>query len=379
MLDPPSESNAAIPYGSNSSRLVPSIRLETLRDGLEDYEYLYILAGGQPAIGQANAADPQVDKIISGLTSYTRDSEFLYNLRRLIGLKVGGEITAIPDIQPAPSNPRALGTPGNYYVNFQDPAGQPAANPLVVNGKTYLKIGSSDYSSVAGYGWYSPPDANWKTAWLDSGPNVLQRSVLYSDYGRPATREFDLPNGEYNVTLSVGWQGRTYAHQKIDIEGVSFVNDEATTPAAPYLVRTKTVTILDHKLTLAMGIFDEYTMLNYLDIEAANPPVQNLRIRQASASGGTLQLTLDWTPPSSAALTAIHYASAPLTAASWDSAAVLSASMPGSQATFTGSLPYTGGTVYFALKAQNVKGEWSDLSNPVWYPSFDTHLPLMRK
>jgi hypothetical protein len=33
-------------------------------------------------------------------------------------------------------------------------------------------------------------------------------------------------------------------------------------------VRTKEVVIKDNKLTMAMGIFDEYTMLNYLDVEA---------------------------------------------------------------------------------------------------------------
>ncbi len=273
MLYPPSETNTPIAYGANGHRLVPSIRLETLRDGLEDFEYLYLLAGGEPVWGVTNNADPQVDKVIGGLTSYNRDSEYLYNLRRLIGLKLGGEIAAIPNIEPLPAHPRAAGLPGNYYINFQDPAGQPAADPLVVNGKTYLKIGATNYDKSNGYGWYAPPDVNWMTAWLGSGPNELQRSVLYSDYGRLAAWDFDLPNGAYTVTLSVGWQGGNYLHQRAVIEGVSFVNDEATTPAAPYLVRTRRVTVTDRKLSLEIGIFNEYTMLNYLEIEAA-PPVK---------------------------------------------------------------------------------------------------------
>lgn len=271
LLYPPAEDNTPIAYGSNGHRFVPSIRFEMLRDGLEDYEYLYLLSGGVPAWGAANSADPLVNKIIGGLTSYTRDSDFIYNLRRLIGAKLGGEITTIPNIAPAPEHPRAVGPAGNYYINFQDPAGQPTANPLVVNGKTYMKIGGGDYNAADGYGWYSPPDVHWMTAWLGSGPNVLQRSVLYSDYGRLATWEFDLPNGAYDVTLSIGWQGGNYLHQKVEVEGVSFVNDEATTPAASYLVRTKRVVISDYKLTLAIGIFNEYTMLNYLDIVAVAP------------------------------------------------------------------------------------------------------------
>ncbi len=272
MLYPPSQTNQTIPYGSNNHRLVPSIRFELMRDSLEDYEYLYVLNGGQPIVDQSNAADTQVDKIISGLTSYTRDDGFMYNLRRLIGQKNGGEIATIPDIQP----PGGEGTPGNYYLNFQDPTGEPKANPLTVNGHEYLKIGWNDYDDKLGYGWYSSPDANWKATYLSGAPstvNELQKSIIYSDWGRQATFEYKLPKGTYKVTISVGWYNKTYAHQKIDIEGISFVNDETTTPTQPYLVRTKEVTIADGKLTMVMGIFDEYTMLNYLDIEAVATPV----------------------------------------------------------------------------------------------------------
>lgn len=294
LLYPPSKDNTPIAYGANDHRFVPSIRLEMLRDGLEDYEYLYVLAGGQPQVDVTNAADAQAAKIITGLTSYTRDDDFIYNLRRVIGLKNGGEIAEIPDISPPPGHPRAEGPPGNYYINFQDPAGEPSAEPLIVNGHEYLKIGAADYDSVAGYGWYSPPEAHWMTRYLSSGPNELQRSILYSDWGRPATFEFDLPNGEYNVTVSVGWEGRTYNRHKIEIEGVSFVNDEATTPAAPYLVRTRRVTVRDRKLTLAMGIFNEYTMLNYLDIEAAQPTAAFT----ADVTSGDLPLTVHFTDAS---------------------------------------------------------------------------------
>jgi hypothetical protein len=382
MLYPPSESNTAIAYGSNGHRLVPSIRFELMRDSLEDYEYLYLLGGGKPLVGSANAADTQVNKLIAGLTSYTRNSEFMYNLRRLIGQKNGGEIAAIPDIQPPITHPRAAGPPGNYYLNFQDPAGQPTANPLVVNGKTYMKIGSADYNAIAGYGWYAPPDVHWLTAYLSSGPNVLQRSILYSDWGRKATFEFDLPNGEYNITVSVGWQGRTYAYHKVEIEGVNFVNVEATTPANPYIVRTKTVYIGDNKLTMAIGDGHEYTMLNYLTIEAVNPApaaVNNLRVPQATSGSGTLTATLTWTPPGDAITTTLRYSPAPITQANWSSAALLTGSLPGSQSTYNATLPYTGGPVYFALKTQDADGDWSDLSNNAFWPHFDVHLPLVQR
>jgi hypothetical protein len=287
MFYPPSASgDGSITYGANGHRMVPSIRFELMRDSMEDYEYLYMLnSGQQPRVDAANPSDLQADKVITSTTSYTRDSEFIYNLRRLIGEKLGGEIATIPDIRPPPSHPRSQGAPGNYHINFQDPTGSPTTtstqtDPVTgavyrfcnYNNRDYFQIGGNNYDSAAGYGWYAPPEVHWMTSYLSSGPNPLQRSILYSDYGRRATFEFDLPNGTYNVTASVGWQGRNYLHNFIEIEGVSFVNDEATTPSAPYIVRTKEVTVRDGKLTMVMGapVNDEYTMLNYLEIESTN-------------------------------------------------------------------------------------------------------------
>ncbi len=294
LLYPPSEDNSAIAYGANGHRFVPSIRLEMLRDGLEDYEYLYVLAGGQPQVDVTNAADAQAAKIISGLTSYTRDDDFIYNLRRLIGLKNGGEIAEIPDISPPASHPRAEGPPGNYYINFQDPAGEPSADPLVVDGHTYMKIGWNEYEADTslGYGWYGDM-AHVMYGYASSAPNPLQASILYDDWGRQKTFEFDLPNGDYDVTVSVGWEGRSdhYFHNYIEIEGTVFINDEKT---APYIVRTKRITVRDRKLTMAMGIFDEYTMLNYLEIEAA-PPTPAFH---ADATSGDAPLTVQFTDAS---------------------------------------------------------------------------------
>ncbi|MCB1159855.1 MAG: DUF4091 domain-containing protein [Leptospiraceae bacterium] len=265
MLYPPSEDNSNISYGSNQHRLVSSIRLELMRDSLEDYEYFYLLnASSHPVPGTTNEADAQVNKIISGLTAYSRNSEYLYTLRKVIGQKLGGEISTIPELIPSADHTRAEGSPGNYYINFQDPNSSPESSPLVVDGKEYMKIGWSQYNKTDGYGWYGDL-THVKYQYLSSGSNELQKSIIYDDWGRQKTFEFDLPNGTYSVTVSVGWQGKTYSHNKILIEGISFINDEAS---APYIEKTLDVIVADRKLTMEMGIFDEYTMLNYLKIEA---------------------------------------------------------------------------------------------------------------
>ena len=118
-------------------------------------------------------------------------------------------------------------------------------------------------------------------------------------------------------------------------------------------------------------------MLNYLEIEAANPPVSDLRLSGASLSAGRLSGTLHWTPPSGAALTTVRYANAPIEAANWESAAVLAAALPGSQGQLAVDLPYPGGVIYFALQAQDAQGGWSGVSNNTAWSNLRLHLPLL--
>jgi hypothetical protein len=42
-------------------------------------------------------------------------------------------------------------------------------------------------------------------------------------------------------------------------------------------------------------------------------------------------------------------------------------------------VPYSGGTVYFALKSQNAQGEFSILSNNAFWPGWDVYLPLVNR
>ncbi|MEM7029088.1 MAG: DUF4091 domain-containing protein, partial [Chloroflexota bacterium] len=375
MLYPPAENNQPIAYGSNNHRFVPSIRFELMRDSLEDYEYLYVLHGGQPEVGISNSADTQANKIIAGLTSYTRDDDFMYNLRRLIGLKNGNAITTIPDIQPPASHPRTEGPPSDYYLNFQDPNGQPTTNPLIVDGKTYMKIGWNEYEADTslGYGWYGDM-AQVEYQYLSNAPNPLQQSIIFDDWGRQKTFEFDLPNGEYNVTVSVGWQGKTYSRNFIEIEGITFVDDE---PSSPYLVRSNAVTIQDNKLTMAMGIFDEYTMLNYLDIEAIPTTITDAAITDVVEATNRVTLTLQWTPLAQAVTTTIKYADTPITEENWASATVLTDSLSSSTTSFAAQIPNDGKTYYLALRSIDTQSTWSTVSNLVFWPQKRVYLPLI--
>ena len=54
-----------------SNRLVPSIRWELMREGMEDYEYLWLVAGGDPVIGVPNPSDAIAQTFIQSRTLFS--------------------------------------------------------------------------------------------------------------------------------------------------------------------------------------------------------------------------------------------------------------------------------------------------------------------
>lgn len=119
--------------------------------------------------------------------------------------------------------------------------------------------------------------------------------------------------------------------------------------------------------------------------EYGTPPpaaVTDLRVTHAVTGTGTLTGTLLWTAPTDAITYSLRHSSALINETNWASATVVSvpfAATPGSTEWLTAPVPYTGGTVYFALKSQNGEGDWSDLSNNGFWPHFDVYLPLIMR
>ncbi len=106
--------------------------------------------------------------------------------------------------------------------------------------------------------------------------------------------------------------------------------------------------------------------------------VSDLTISQAVTSANTLTATLQWTPPAGALTTTLRYASAPITAANWNSAILLTDSLAGNASTYTAVTPYSGSTVYFALKTRNDGGD-SPLSNNIFWPQRRLYLPAISR
>ncbi len=68
------------------------------------------------------------------------------------------------------------------------------------------------------------------------------------------------------MTVSIGWQDRTYSKQRVVVEGKVLYDNASTTPQAPYKVQSIDVDVTDGNLTVEAGQQDEYTMLNWMSV-----------------------------------------------------------------------------------------------------------------
>ncbi|MEZ4454435.1 MAG: DUF6067 family protein [Nannocystaceae bacterium] len=257
-------------YPPQGDALVTSIRWELLREGVEDFEYLRLAAAGAlpKTPDEAAGCDLSADSAVSSITAYTRDASALKHLRDELGFYLEGKRDGCPalDASSPGAHPRQA-----YYLNFQDPAGEPSVAPLSEDGHTWEKIGWSAYDPMKGYGWAGPyigDDAIMLYQYLADAPvSERERSIVYNDYGRTDTFTFDLEGGRYRVTVGVGWYDKTYSKNRVVVEGQLLFDDVATDPGAPYKSASVEVEISDGNLTVEVGQKDEYTMLNWLSVE----------------------------------------------------------------------------------------------------------------
>lgn len=259
-------------YGSSDYNAEWSQFLGALETYLQDNGML--ANGGHPQVGVTEPLDQTAASVASSLTSWTKNADALMALRHELGRYIEGSRPDLPVLEiQSSARPR-----GEYYLSFQDPAGSPTADPLVVDGKTYLKIGWQAYNDDDHYGWYGENVGNptiTQYGYDDvGGYNEAQRSYVYDDYGRDSLFEFALENGRYDVTICVGRPSRGYPGDphNATVEGTVVVDDEITTDGEPIIERTITVDLMDGSLSIEVGGRSEssgdwaYTFLGYVDI-----------------------------------------------------------------------------------------------------------------
>jgi hypothetical protein len=104
--------------------------------------------------------------------------------------------------------------------------------------------------------------------------------------------------------------------------------------------------------------------------------VTNLRVTRAVTGTGVLTVTLRWTAPAGALTTTLRYDGTPIAEDTWSGASPLPGTLPGATSATTATVPYEGGTVYWALRSENAGG-LSALSNNAFWPHWDVLLAVL--
>jgi YD repeat-containing protein len=154
---------------------------------------------------------------------------------------------------------------------------QPAAAPIPSG---YTADSGAAYSAIIGRGWIREDSLSGVHIPLDLTKNTIDRNLVTDQRldtfiamdpragGTTSTKgawEIAVPNGSYTVTVAVGDALQSDSTHRINIEGLSVINNFKPSPKTKFLTATKTVTVSDGRLTVdSKG--GTNTKLDYVDI-----------------------------------------------------------------------------------------------------------------
>lgn len=252
-----------------------TIRAELLRDAAEDYDYFLLANGGShPLPFVYSPADGFVDPVAVSLTGFTGDPAKLEWMRRQLGLRLSGwpHATDLPADGVRPY--------GNYFFNFQDPAGYPSDDPLIVDDRTWQKVGWQPYSEASGLGWRPVTVTNAGQYAYGAQPaaltgNELQKSYLYDDFERQTTFLVAIDDGVYDVEVGVG-RPTANSTALVTVNGVNIFGDRLAGTAEVVTlneVRTNRIVVSGGLLVMDVGrqLGGSYVFLNSLAIVGVSP------------------------------------------------------------------------------------------------------------
>jgi Big-like domain-containing protein/fibronectin type III domain protein len=146
-------------------------------------------------------------------------------------------------------------------VNFQP------ATATVPSG--YQKDDGSVYTSSRGYGW-----TNGGTTMRERNTNSDQRLDTFIQL-KPEegnTWRYDMPNGNYTISLVSGDPDYALSPQRITVEGKVVIDNLSTSTPNTFLTITDVpITIADGTLTITLGPSTSNSKLNYVQVKPSNP------------------------------------------------------------------------------------------------------------
>ncbi len=141
-------------------------------------------------------------------------------------------------------------------INFQPAAAPTVSGYLVDAGSAF-----GNRSNGQSYGW----NVDHSDVTRDRGVNANQLLDTLCHFHAGGTWELALPNGTYNVLVSVGDPSFASTHTLI-AEGVTYWSNSALT-ANQFLSATRSVTVNDGRLTVTQGsAAEKATRINYIEV-----------------------------------------------------------------------------------------------------------------
>jgi len=171
--------------------------------------------------------------------------------------------TAVALFEPLEARVLMAAAPFSARINFQ-PAGVPIPAGYVADtGTVYgLKAGGLTY------GW-NVSNANAKDRNSALSPDQRYDTLNFlQKAGAGTTWELAVPNGTYRVKIVSGDPLYTNGIHKISAEGVSTVNGTPTT-ASRWITGTRTVTVIDGRLTVRAAAGASEAKINFIEVATA--------------------------------------------------------------------------------------------------------------
>lgn len=141
------------------------------------------------------------------------------------------------------------------------------------------------------YGWTSSNTSGARKRDTDSDVRKDTLNHMQNNLSNKSW-EIELPNGEYNVTISAGDPDWTNSYYKIAAENTLVVDFNAEAPGNTqhWAVNTKTVSVTDGKLTISNAEGSDNNKINYIEI---TPATGESLCSQANLNDDTVVNTLD--------------------------------------------------------------------------------------
>jgi len=196
-----------------------------------------------------------VDDVTTGRGEFYVDSEVITNDDDLLTVAVGG----------------ASGRTCLNYLIIRNPMVNFQTEDSLVSNPGYQKDYGLPYNAGRGYGWSSNMTSQTiergseGVHWYTETEDQRLSNFIYTSPSQSATFNYDLPDGDYRVSLACGDLRYDLGPHKVVVEGQQVLN-QSTVAGEFAIVQDYPITVTGGQLNLTLGGSSGFSLLNYLKV-----------------------------------------------------------------------------------------------------------------